>query len=150
MVRGDVQRFQIHLNPAFLRDLRTFHQSAEHGAEFYGVREIPVIVDHKAAFSQAIGMDSHTAGACLLGGGNGLFQKFQIICFLGGINEREFRVSVKTGNADARRFRGSLYCVQIFVCPAPEFHKFKTVVFGSLESVQKRNFTVHGFDTGGF
>ena len=150
MVGGDVQRLQIHLNAALLRDLGAFQQRAVHGAELHRVGELVVVVDDYAALAQTVGVDGHAAGAHLLGRRHRLLQEIQIGRLLLRVDEGELRVSVEAGDSDARLLRGGLHCVQVLVCPAPELYKIKTVILGCLEPVQEGKLTVHGLDTCGF
>ena len=150
MVGGNVQRFQIHLDAALLRDFRALQQRVVHGAELYRVGERIVVVNDHAALAQAVGVDGHTAGAHLFGSRHRLLQKVQIRRFLLRVDERKLRVSIEAGNADAGIRRSGLHRVQVLVRPAPELHKIKTVILGRLEPVQEGKLTVHGLDACGF
>lgn len=148
MVRGDVQRLQVHGDAGLLRDFGAFLQSIKHSAKLHRIAESVIVVNDHPAVPQAVGVDGHGPGSHLLCRLYRPVEERQIGVLLRWVNEGQLRVAVEAGDADSGPLRRRLHRVQVLVRPAPELDKLEAVVFGRLEPLQEGKLAVHGLDAG--
>ena len=108
MVGGDVQTFQIHLDAALLRNLCAVEQHIVHGAQLYCVGQVIIMVDNNAAIAQCVGVNGHALCTNLLCSCYRLLQELQILLLVGRINQRIFRIAVKSTDANTCLLCGCL------------------------------------------
>ena len=146
VIRGDVQRLQVHRNAGLLGDFRALLQGVEHGAELHRVAESVIVVDNHPAVPQAVGVDGDRPCPYLFRRFHRPAEEGQIRLLLVRIDHGELRVPVESGNADSGGLRRPFHRIQVLVRPAPELHEVEAVLFRRLEPLQKGKFAVHGFD----
>ena len=66
------------------------------------------MVDNNAAIAQCVGVNGHALCTNLLCSCYRLLQKFQILFLVGRINQRIFRIAVKSADANTCLLRGCL------------------------------------------